>query len=175
MKIPASALATLFLLLGQLHAIAQQAAYDAEDIIEFFGASQEPATRGICVGDDAACETKTKPGAVTAFDLLITFDKNSADLSESAQNNLLQFSAAMRHPKLAASRFAVEGFTDASGSDVYNLELSQRRAQSVVLFLQELGIEPLRLQAAGLGETRMRMADAYDPGNRRVETHIIAE
>jgi OmpA-OmpF porin, OOP family len=174
MKTLTSSFAIVMLMLHQ-NAYGQQAAYKAEDIIRFFGAAQELATRGICVGDDAACGVKKPAGPVTAFDLLITFEKNSADLTDNAQNNLLQFSAALRHPKLAASRFAVEGFTDASGSDEHNMALSQQRAQSVVVFLAELGIEPQRLEANGFGETRMRMPDAMDAGNRRVETHIIAE
>jgi OmpA-OmpF porin, OOP family len=175
MNTQVASLAFAILIVMSPHAFGQQAAYKSEDIIKFFGTAQAPATRGICVGDDVACGVKKQAGPVTAFDLLITFEKNSADLTDSAQNNLLQFSAALRHPKLVASRFAVEGFTDASGSDDHNMVLSQQRAQSVVAFLTELGIEPHRLEASGFGETRMRMPDVMDAGNRRVETHIIAE
>jgi outer membrane protein OmpA-like peptidoglycan-associated protein len=155
-------------------AFAQQPDYSADDIVRFFEAPKPQATRGICVGSDEECGMKTEERPLT-FDLLVTFEKNSANLTEAAQNNLLQFSAALRHPKLVSSRFAVEGFTDASGSGSHNLDLSQRRADSVVSFLNDLGIDPARLEAKGFGETRMRMPDPYDPGNRRVETRRISE
>ena len=87
----------------------------------------------------------------------------------------MQFSIALRSPRLAALRFAIDGFTDASDSDRHNLALSARRAQSVVAFLTELGVEPSRLKATGFGETNPREPDPYDPRNRRVEAHIAAE
>ncbi len=43
--------------------------------------------------------------------------------------------------------------TDSRGSDSYNLNLSQRRAQSCVDYLIKKGIDPLRLKAKGYGET----------------------
>ena len=151
----------------------QQASNSVDDIVNFFTSPENQITRGICVGSDEECATANKPPP--AFDLMINFGKNSAELTDEARNNLLQFSVAMRHPKLATNRFAVEGFTDASGSDEHNLKLSERRAQSVTDFLTELGIEPERLKSAGYGETRMRVPDALDPVNRRVETRILRE
>lgn len=44
--------------------------------------------------------------------------------------------------------------TDYKGSDVYNQRLSERRAQSVVNYLIEAGIDPRRLQAKGYGESK---------------------
>ena len=171
-KIGFSTLAT-FLVLA-VNAVADGADYSADDIIRHFEAASEPVTRGICIGSDEACGKTGDAKPVSAFDLLVTFEKNSTELTESAQNNLLQFSAALRHPKLSGQRFAVEGFTDASGSVSHNLKLSEARALSVVSFLAELGINPSRLQAKGFGETRMRTADAYDPANRRVETRLLS-
>jgi outer membrane protein OmpA-like peptidoglycan-associated protein len=163
-----------FSILSSGYASAQQAAYSAEDVIKHFAAAKPAVTRGICLADDPECgvEPAVKP---PSFDLLVTFEKNSADLTDAAQNNLLQFAMALRHPNLASLRFAVEGFTDASGADSYNMRLSQLRADSVVSYLTDLGVETARLQSKGYGETRMRMPDAMDPGNRRVETRIITE
>jgi OOP family OmpA-OmpF porin len=47
----------------------------------------------------------------------------------------------------------VEGYTDNVGSDASNLKLSLARAQSVVTFLQQQGIDAGRMKAAGLGAT----------------------
>ncbi len=47
----------------------------------------------------------------------------------------------------------INSHTDARGSDVYNLDLSQRRAKSCVDYLIEKGIDPKRLVPKGYGET----------------------
>jgi outer membrane protein OmpA-like peptidoglycan-associated protein len=53
----------------------------------------------------------------------------------------------------ANQKVVIEGHTDAVGTEPYNEELSQRRAQSVRRYLVAThGIEPTRLQAVGLGE-----------------------
>lgn len=74
------------------------------------------------------------------------------------------------HPDL---RISIEGHTDADGDDAHNLDLSQRRAESVKRFLVgEYGIDGGRLETAGFGET-MPAADNMTPEgkqqNRRVE------
>ena len=66
--------------------------------------------------------------------------------------------------------FEIAGHTDASGSADYNKSLSQRRADSVLQFLIDHGVERERLQSIGHGEERLLNTD--DPGhpeNRRVE------
>ncbi len=66
-------------------------------------------------------------------------------------------------------RFVVEGHTDASGSEAYNLQLSNQRAGAVVDFLVDNGVDRSRLQSVGFGESRL--ADHADPNgaqNRRV-------
>lgn len=50
--------------------------------------------------------------------------------------------------------------TDARASDEFNMELSQKRAQSVVDYLIERGIDPGRLQAKGYGETMPKVVTA---------------
>ncbi len=72
--------------------------------------------------------------------------------------------------------------TDSKGSDEYNLELSQRRAQTVVNYLILKGIAESRLVAVGYGETIPLVPDRNPDGsdnpqarqiNRRVEFKII--
>lgn len=50
--------------------------------------------------------------------------------------------------------------TDSRDTEEYNYELSQKRAQSVVQYLIEKGIEPARLSAKGYGESSPKVVDA---------------
>jgi len=106
-----------------------------------------------------------------AYNLLVTFDVDSDRLTPRAQRNLAQFAEALRNPALAGYRFVVEGHTDSSGPDDYNLTLSERRANAVVRYLTDLGVDPARLEARGYGETRPA-APGSNRENRRVETRL---
>jgi outer membrane protein OmpA-like peptidoglycan-associated protein len=66
----------------------------------------------------------------------------------------------------------IEGHTDAEGSDSYNANLSQRRAEAVVAHLTGRGIDPARLTAQGKGEAEPVASNDTADGralNRRVE------
>lgn len=70
----------------------------------------------------------------------------------------------------------VEGHTDSVGSDATNLDLSKRRAASVMKFLIERGVDPARLESEGYGETRPVDTNDTEDGrsrNRRVDFIII--
>lgn len=73
-------------------------------------------------------------------------------------------------------RLRIEGHTDNLGSDPYNLDLSHRRAASVMVYLVEHGVEPRRLTAAGFG-FRCPIVDNDTPDNqaknRRVDFIIL--
>jgi len=71
----------------------------------------------------------------------------------------------------------VEGHTDSTGSEQYNLDLSRRRAEAVLGFLAEEGVAPTRLSAEGLGMSRPIAGNDTPEGrskNRRVEI-VISE
>ena len=70
----------------------------------------------------------------------------------------------------------IEGHTDSRGNDAFNLDLSQRRATSVMQFLVQNGVDAGRLEAQGFGETRPISTNNTKVGrarNRRVEFIII--
>ena len=75
-------------------------------------------------------------------------------------------------------RIRVEGHTDDQGDDTYNLNLSDRRAKSVMRALLERGVQVDRLGAVGFGETKP-IGDNKKPAgraqNRRVEFMIEAQ
>ena len=71
-----------------------------------------------------------------------------------------------------ALRVRVEGHTDATNTDAYNLDLSQRRARSVLKWLKDHGVGADRLAAEGYGKARPVADNATPQGralNRRVE------
>jgi len=60
----------------------------------------------------------------------------------------------------------IQGHTDRSGSEQYNLQLSQRRADAVVNYLKQRHVDPRRLVAIGLGESQPISSNPAQ--NRRV-------
>ncbi|KTT74688.1 OmpA family protein [Sphingomonas endophytica] len=70
----------------------------------------------------------------------------------------------------------VYGFTDSTGSEEYNLDLSQRRALAVADYLSSRGVQPARIATRGFGEAEPIASNETDAGraaNRRVEIKIV--
>lgn len=166
---------------GVLSLPAKAQTYKADDIVKHFepAAPKLGATRGLCIGTEAECSKAghavppAKPAS--AFDLVVKFKYNSDVLEPEAKLNLDEFAKALKAPQLSASSFMVEGHTDAAGSSSYNLNLSERRAQSVVRYLNEKGVDTSRLIAKGYGQSRPVVADPLSGDNRRVETRLRTE
>ncbi len=79
----------------------------------------------------------------------------------------------------STARVRIEGHTDTRGSRRYNQKLSQARANSVKKYLIDHGIDPVRLQSVGYGESRPvvfpeKSAADYQK-NRRVEFLILGQ
>ena len=76
-----------------------------------------------------------------------------------------------------AIRIELSSHTDSRSSDAYNLDLSQRRAQSAVDYMVSKGVAAERLVAKGYGETQLIIKDAKTEEehqtNRRTEFKVI--
>ena len=85
------------------------------------------------------------------------FNYDSADLQQSAIVQLQKLGTLIkRNPK---ATFTVEGYTDSLGSPDYNLDLSQRRADSVKDYLVNvMGINPAQIETKGYGASRFLVA-----------------
>lgn len=103
----------------------------------------------------------------------VLFATDSTSVSSSATNNLYELASSLnRYPN---SRIDVVGHTDSTGSDAYNMDLSQRRAAAVASVLRNGGVSSSRLSYYGRGETQPVASNATDSGraqNRRVEIVI---
>jgi outer membrane protein OmpA-like peptidoglycan-associated protein len=121
---------------------------------------------------DALKATPTPRGmVVTVGDVL--FDTGRSDLKPGAarkMDELAQFLT--EHPE---RRVQIDGFTDSVGTDAYNEELSQRRADAVRAALLARGVDPSRVGTEGYGKA-YPVASNNDSGgrqlNRRVEVVI---
>jgi len=70
----------------------------------------------------------------------------------------------------------VYGHTDSTGSDSYNMGLSERRARSVADYLAGHGVQPARIGTRGFGKTQPVASNDTEEGraaNRRVEIKIV--
>jgi outer membrane protein OmpA-like peptidoglycan-associated protein len=121
---------------------------------------------------DALKATPTSRGMVlTLGDVL--FDTGRAELKPGATRKLDQLAQFLaEHPD---RRVQIDGFTDSVGSDSYNEELSQRRANAVRSALLSRGVDASRIGTEGYGKS-YPVADNADSGgrqlNRRVEVVI---
>ena len=106
---------------------------------------------------------------------VIYFDTGKATIQERSFGLLDEIAAVIdKNPQLLKIR--VEGHTDDVGNDLSNLKLSQARADSVKAYLAAHGVDAGRLDAAGFGEMRPKVAndsEEHRAENRRVEFIIV--
>lgn len=152
-------------------------AYTQDKVIDFLLQSKQHklgASRGLHLDETAAAQPEAQP---KRFDLMVNFEFDSDRLTAAAQANLDQFAAALRDPRVSQNlkdeKLAIDGFTDATGTEVYNDRLSERRAEAVVNYLAQKGVSREALVAKGFGPTKPRAPNPFDPLNRRVETHLL--
>ncbi|MCX4193478.1 OmpA family protein [Methylophaga sp. OBS1] len=103
----------------------------------------------------------------------VSFDFDSASLKSAFTPTLNKVADVLqRYPKTVIH---VVGHTDSVGSESYNQQLSERRAQSVADYLASNGVERGRLYATGRGELEPRATNETEAGrqlNRRVELFV---
>jgi OmpA-OmpF porin, OOP family len=106
----------------------------------------------------------------TAREFRVYFDFNQAQLGPDAQQILDRIAQqAKQDPKL---RVVVVGKADRTGSDAYNLTLSQRRADAVRQILVQAGVPEGNIDARWVGEREPPVPTAQgvrEPRNRVVE------
>ena len=105
----------------------------------------------------------------------IRFPSASAELAVDSLPLLRRL--ADRARRCPQAHIVVEGHTDARGDAAANLALSRRRAEAVVAALVRAGLPAERLEAQGLGETRLldpsETPQAHER-NRRIEFHLAS-
>ncbi len=106
-----------------------------------------------------------------AVNLSLTFEFDSAVLTDRTKKTLNSLGPALNGSQLDDYAFRIEGHTDALGESRYNDNLSMQRAESVKEYLaNNFGVSPERLEVIGKGEKEL--LDPKHPGsskNRRVK------
>lgn len=130
--------------------------------------------------DEDGCPDEGDPEVeVTSQKVSITskvnFGFDSAEIASDSHALLDQVALTIKaNPQLR--RIRVEGHTDDRGSEVYNQQLSQARAESVMRYLIGRGVSAARLEAVGYGESLplvLGTGEAAWARNRRVEFTIL--
>src|SRR5438128_7737742 len=120
--------------------------------------------------------TRTAPGELNvSVQNEVLFDFNSSALRSSSRTSLQQMADVFQ--KYPDTTLSVQGHTDSIGSAAYNQRLSERRADSVAGYLQDLGVRSSRIQTIGYGKSQPRATNSTAAGrqlNRRVEIHVRA-
>jgi outer membrane protein OmpA-like peptidoglycan-associated protein len=114
-------------------------------------------------------------GIKLTFDSGILFDVNKAELQPAAQMNLEKLATIFN--KYPDTNVLIEGHTDSTGSQQWNMQLSKMRAESVGAKLTTMGVDPARFTMVGYGPDQPVASNDTAEGrqmNRRVELAVMA-
>ena len=129
----------------------------------------------------AAEQPKPEPKVIDKMTLRVLFEFNKATL---AQSDIAELNKAKDFvKKYPTSRVLLEGHTDNIGSEKYNMELSQKRAEAVRQHLIQAGaVDEARISATGFGSTKPIAPNRTENGkdnpegrakNRRTEFTVV--
>lgn len=130
---------------------------------------QEAELQQALASSEAASISRDQDVLTATFKGDVFFDFDSAVIKPGAYDEIDRTAGVLnRYPQ---TTIMVAGHTDSSGSEVYNQQLSERRAQAVRDALVNRGVDPRRLRVVGYGESRPISSDPA--ANRRVELRIV--
>jgi outer membrane protein OmpA-like peptidoglycan-associated protein len=134
---------------------------------------QERDMRQAFAATEAASVQRDQDVLALTFKSDMLFDVNSATLKPGAYQEIDRAASILqRYPQ---TRIRVEGHTDSTGSESYNMELSRRRAEAVKNALAARGVDPARVETVGYGESSPIAGNETPSGrqmNRRVTLTI---
>ncbi len=132
--------------------------------------------------DRLGLAAKDEPrGTVITLPNANMFATNKADIMPSAKERLTEIADAVkqviaeRAPQDVGRKIQLVGYTDSTGSDEHNMELSKHRAEAVRTFFSQHGIDASMMEAEGRGEADPIADNGTSQGraeNRRVEVVV---
>jgi len=106
------------------------------------------------------------------------FAFDSDTLSDKAMRELNSFTSNVRASNVSPDKISIVGHTDSIGSDKYNQDLSERRANSVANFLTSNGMNRNVINVSGKGESQPVASNSSKDGraqNRRVDISVSGQ
>ncbi|HKJ87515.1 MAG TPA: OmpA family protein, partial [Gammaproteobacteria bacterium] len=138
--------------------------------------NQEAAMRQQLAGVEAANVQRNANLLAVTFKSDFLFDVDSAQLKPGSYDEISRVAQVLvQYPQ---TNIQVAGYTDSTGSEAYNQQLSERRAQVVKNALAGQGVNPARMTVVGYGESKPVAGNDTEAGrqmNRRVEITIAPQ
>jgi outer membrane protein OmpA-like peptidoglycan-associated protein len=155
---------------------------DGDEVLKYKTSPKNPDSDGGTVADGVeVLDNQTDPldpkDDVEVVELRINFDFDKAEVKPQYRPQVEKVAAFLKaHPSYSA---VIEGHTDNSGPEEYNLTLSARRANAVAkLLTEEYGIALDRVSAQSLGESKPIASNETKEGraqNRRIYAYMDRE
>jgi outer membrane protein OmpA-like peptidoglycan-associated protein len=134
---------------------------------------QEAALQQAVAGVEGASIQRQANTIALTFKSDVMFDVNSSSLKPGAYDEINRVATVLsQYPQTSLT---ISGHTDSTGSEDYNLQLSQRRADAVKNALMGQGVSAARMNTIGYGESNPIADNSTEHGrqlNRRVEIRI---
>jgi outer membrane protein OmpA-like peptidoglycan-associated protein len=115
-------------------------------------------------------------GVVVTLPEGMLFAQESDELAPASRDNLRRLATSLE--KYPNTRLMIVGHTDTQGGTDRNQSLSERRAQALAGFLEQIGVNRGRMTALGRGDAEPIATNDTDAGrqwNRRIEIAIYAD
>ena len=130
---------------------------------------QEAELRQAIASSEAASIKREQDILTATFKSGVMFDYDSAVIKPGGQSEIARVATVLN--KYPQTRLRVEGHTDTKGTEEYNQQLSEKRANSVKNALIQQGVNEQRITTVGYGESQP--ISSNDAVNRRVNIVII--
>jgi len=138
--------------------------------------NQERDMRNALASSEAAAVSREGNLLAVTFKGDVTFDTNSTVVRPGLISEISRVAGVLNQYPTTLVR--VEGHTDGVGSDAYNMDLSNRRANAVKNLLVQRGVADSRIDIVGYGKTMPVASNDNGAGrqqNRRVEIKIVPQ
>ena len=114
--------------------------------------------------NQASIQRANQQTLIATFKGDVFFDHNSSAIKPGGYSELTRVAQALNQNP--GTNIQIQGHTDRSGSEQYNQQLSQRRAETVMAVLMQNGVDQYRMSAIGFGESQPISSNPAQ--NRRV-------
>jgi OOP family OmpA-OmpF porin len=159
---------------------AQQAAQTAQNAAQAADRKADTANQGVTQANNRINTLETRLSSINdnyteSEKQTVLFDVNKATLKDPAKSTLDKIASDLSGQR-SGYMVELQGYTDAQGSEQYNLGLSQRRVEAVERYLVSKNIPLYRISVVGLGKDNPVADNKTREGraqNRRVEVRVL--